>query len=82
MAFATLARRAARRGLVRPRHRPERFASSEASFASVVIEPVQAGILALYETSGLPWWATLGVAAIGVRSAFLPVGMASFFYVF
>lgn len=48
-------------------------AASTSSFVDTVVAPVQAGLLALHESSGLPWWATLGLTAVGVRTAFLPV---------
>jgi len=38
-----------------------------------VIEPVQSLVLAFHDVSGLPWWATLGLSAVGVRVACLPV---------
>jgi membrane protein insertase Oxa1/YidC/SpoIIIJ len=48
-------------------------AASTSSFVDTVVAPVQAGLLSLHESTGLPWWATLALTAVGVRMAFLPV---------
>uniref|UniRef100_A0A7S2WRU7 Membrane insertase YidC/Oxa/ALB C-terminal domain-containing protein n=1 Tax=Rhizochromulina marina TaxID=1034831 RepID=A0A7S2WRU7_9STRA len=42
------------------------------SFTDAVIVPLQAGLLTVHETTGLPWWAGLCVASAGLRVALLP----------
>ncbi|CAN0544860.1 unnamed protein product, partial [Ectocarpus sp. 8 AP-2014] len=34
---------------------------------------VQSGVQAVHHTTGLPWWATIAVATIGVKISLLPV---------
>ncbi|CAN0424004.1 unnamed protein product, partial [Ectocarpus sp. 13 AM-2016] len=34
---------------------------------------VQSGVQAVHHTTGLPWWATIAVATIGVKVSLLPV---------
>ncbi|CAM9268392.1 unnamed protein product [Ectocarpus fasciculatus] len=38
-----------------------------------VIGGVQSGVQAVHHTTGLPWWATIAVATIGVKVSLLPV---------
>lgn len=43
------------------------------TFSTFVLEPIQSTLVDLHDSSGLPWWLTLCIAALGVRSCLLPV---------
>jgi len=47
--------------------------SSPWNFTGSVLEPLQEMLVTMHDASGLPWWATLCLSAVGVRVALLPV---------